>query len=341
MTLLELKTQIALYCGKDSAADLVVGGTDLGLLAINQVRQQAEMEHDFEFSRKLLTVSVNSLTGGSLNEATVFGGTQELEVKTIVDVGLFDSGNNLIPVDWRTVSASLELQRKDNRYGTTLPRYPTDAQVLPFGTYGHARVTFSGDEVQVWPKTAPTTPVTTYQIGIEAYCFSPDYISAQLTPLLQVSGTLTPNVVGVYEEQVTQFQGYPVYVGGNFQWFLYYAGTLVKFVLRRGAPQSDPDPNYWFKDITGGFAGSYTAQGSNTGSPQVIVNYPIASDIWLTKGSQYLLWASVVHLNALHKGFVFRQEGNLPPPEKYRDDALQAFIDFDLFKYEQNRRHGI
>jgi hypothetical protein len=63
------------------------------------------------------------------------------------------------------------------------------------------------------------------------------------------------------------------------------------------------------------------------------------SDIWLTKGSQYLLWGGIVEVNHLCKEFVFRQEGNLPPPEKLRDNALENFRQWDAFRYEENRRH--
>lgn len=341
MTLLELKTQIALYCGKDSAADLTVGGVDLGLIAINQVRQQAEMTHDFEFQRKLLTVSVSSVTGGSLNEATVWGGTQEFEIKTIVDVGLFSDNNNLIPVDWRTVSASLELQRKDNQYGQSLNRYPTDAEVYPFSLCGHARVTFAGDDIFVWPKT-DVSGAKTYQLGIEAYCFSPDYVPAQLAPILQVTGTLNPNATGVYVSSTLLFGGQSVYFRDDMAFTIFYSSALSTWFMAVNQGVVGGSARSWLISPDSiNVVGNYTPQTSATGIATVIANYPIASDVWLTKGSQYLLWASVVHLNNLHKGFVFRQEGNLPPPQDAADKALQAFMDFDLFKYEQNRRHGI
>jgi hypothetical protein len=63
------------------------------------------------------------------------------------------------------------------------------------------------------------------------------------------------------------------------------------------------------------------------------------SGVWLTKGSQYLLWAGLVEVNHMAKEFVFRQEGNLPPPEKLRDGALETFKLWDSFKFEQDRRH--
>ena len=63
------------------------------------------------------------------------------------------------------------------------------------------------------------------------------------------------------------------------------------------------------------------------------------TDIWWKQGSQILWWAAIVQVNHLCKEFVFRQEGNLPPPEKLAEAALETFRQWDSFKYEQDRRH--
>jgi hypothetical protein len=91
--------------------------------------------------------------------------------------------------------------------------------------------------------------------------------------------------------------------------------------------------------------GAYVPHGSwaATGTPQTAVVEMMpgsdTSDVWLTKGASYLLWGGLIEVNHLVKEFVFRQEGNLPPPEKLRDDALEVFKQWDQFKFEQNRRH--
>ena len=53
------------------------------------------------------------------------------------------------------------------------------------------------------------------------------------------------------------------------------------------------------------------------------------SDIWLNQRGPYLLWAGIVEVNHLVKEFVFRQEGNLPPPEKLAEIALETFRQWD------------
>lgn len=244
MTLYEVKAAAARYLEHD-VTDLTQNDIDLGLIALNQVREVAEQSNDFNFTRKLLLVSVDGVTGGSLDTAVEYGTTEPLvEVKTIVDVGTFDADGNFRPVEWTTIPDSFNRVREDNpRY---VPRYPTDAQAV-CGPIGQRRFTFSGGKVFYFPRT----PNLTIQLGIEAYTFTPDWTSNDVT-----------------------------------------------------------------KDATDVYDGP-----------------------WNKHGAQYLQWASVIHLNQLFKGFVFRQEGNLPPPQQLADAGLAALQTWDNFMYEQFRRH--
>ncbi len=241
MTLLDIETSIATYFElANGTADLIVNQQDIALVALNQVRRQAELLHDFEFSRKLVTVSVNGVTGGSLEDAVLYSdGTTEVDIKSVIECGLFDDEGNLCPVEWTTVSESLERQRMENRWEA--PRYLTDDWYTS-GPKGGARFVFTGSDVFRFPKDTTTT----FTLGLEVYSMQSEWTAM-------------------------------------------------------------------------------------TGTP---------ADIWTTYGAQYLLWGAIVQLNHLFKHFVFRQEGNLPPPEKLRDEGLQAFIAWDSFRYEQNRRHS-
>lgn len=242
MTLFEIKAATAAYLGHD-VDDLTVNGVDLGLAALNQVRLNAELNHDFEFSRKLLTVSVNGVTGGSLDDVVIYGTDDAASIKTIVDIGTFDDFDNLIPTEWSTVSESLARQRAENPMSVV--RVPTDAQATS-GPCGQRRFLVTGDTLFYYPKVADTT----FDVGIEAYTFTTDWVDEDL---LQ-EGTLGPP--------------------------------------------------------------------------------------WTTRGHQYLLWAAVSQINNLFKEFVFRQEGNLPPPDKLAEAGLQSLISWDIFRFEQFRRHG-
>lgn len=242
MILREIEGAVAAYLNK-ATDELKVNSVDLGLMALNQVRHQAELNNNFEFARKLVTVVVDGVTGGSLESAVLYGTSTVVAVKGIVDVGLFDNDGNLRGIRWTTVGDSMNITRSDNTpFG--LPRYPTDGQAVST-MQGMSRITFSGSQIMVFPHEVGHT----YLLGIEAYVFTPDWTEQDIE---------TDSIIG--------------------------------------AP-------------------------------------------WTTVGSQFLLFGSIVHLNHLYKEFVFRQEGNLPPPEKLRDEALSSLASWDIFRYEQSRRH--
>ncbi len=244
MELRDIKASAAAYLGRKTE-DLTVNNVDLGLAAMNQVRLLAELNHDFGFTRKLLTLDVSSDTGGSLENATIYGTSDAAPtVKTIVDVGQFDEVGNFIPVEWTTTQESLDRQRMDNP--GTIVRYPTDGQAV-CGPIGWRRFVFAGDKIYFFPKAQD---VTVFTLGIIAYTFTTDWVDDDL------------------------------------------------------------------KDE------------STAGAP------------WKLQGQQYLLWATIVQLNNLFKEFVPRQEGNLPPPQTLADAGLASLIQWDIFKFEQFRRHG-
>lgn len=232
----DLKLAIANYLHV-AVGDLTVNTQDLGVLALNQVRKRTEMLRDFEFSRQLMTLTIDGLTGGSLDDAVIYGTDNTAEIKTLIEVGIFDELNNFRPVEWTTVAQSLEIQRQ--QIPGLLPRYPTDAQAVT-QLCGYPRIVFSGSNAYLVPKCQNYT----MNLGFEAYVFNTDW-------------------------------------------------TI------------DSD-----------------------------------DDTWLTKGGEYLMWASIVHINTYFEEFITRQEGNLPVPQSMADVALDAFIQWDTFKYEGFRRHN-
>lgn len=244
MNIYHIKNAVAAYFNK-VVDDLIVNEDDLALVALNQVRLEAEQLFDFGFTRKLLQLDVDGVTGGSLDTAVEYGtDTPVLGVKTVVDVGTFDSDGNFVPAEWTTTADSLNRQRSDSPYA--MVRYPTDAQVV-CGPNGQRRFTFTGNKMYFFPRT----PNTVFTVGLEAYTFSRDW--------------------------------------------------------------TEPDTATTASDV---------------------------GDIWLMAGHKYLQWATIVHLNNMYKHFVFRQEGNLPPPEKQVESALVALQLWDVGRYEQFRRHS-
>jgi hypothetical protein len=242
--LYDIISAVAAYFDGKTPDNFVINDVDLGLIALNQVRMQAELDNDFNFTRKLLQLEIDGVTGGSLDDATIYGSDDcKVEIKSIVDVGQFDTDGNFVPVDWDTTQASLNTQRQDN--ARTFVRYPTDGQAV-CGPIGRRRFRFTGNKAYVFPLVTNTT----FTIGIEAYTFTKDW------------------------------------------------------------PSSDSQP-----------------ADEN-------------SKVWLSKGAQYLQWQTVIHLNQLYKHFVFRQEGNLPPPQDLANTGLATLVNWDARRFDMYRRHS-
>ena len=237
MTLNDIRSAAAAYLHR-TIPDFTVNGVDLSLLALNQIRRTAELQNDFNFTRKLLRLPLDGVVGGSLSAAIDWFTQIPTEIRGIVDVGVWDENQNLNPVEWTTVAASLDLQRME---GAPLFRYPSDGQAV--SGCNPIRVVFAGDTAFLYPKA----PGQNIDIGLEATTFTTDWTTDDLA--------------------------------------------------------TSPDP-------------------------------------WATKGNQYLMWMLVIHLNQVFKDFVFRQEGNLPPPQALADAGLVSLIAWDLFKFEQSRRHN-
>jgi hypothetical protein len=350
-TILELKSTIAGILGV-TVNDFTVNGIDFGLTALNAVRLQAEQGNDFEFQRKTLSLSVNTLTGGSLENAVIQGTSTTATIKTLIDVGQADTNGNFVPLEWTTRAESHERTRGENRYGSRSLRYPSDADAQVF-VGGRRRVMLDNDRVSLFPMGTVSENVT---VLLDCYVYSSDWTSTSNT-LTVTGGT---GVTGVN----TTYYKYGNTIGGAF----YLSINPTAIVLSAG-PATYYSISYdWLNgrwviaDVNQTLlvfspnrhalvtssqspAGTYTGAGTFTGTAVVtLATTDPTSDIWTTKGANYLIWASVVWLNqnasVFGKQFVNRQEGNLAPPTVLRDEALATLIACDTNKFELFRRHG-
>lgn len=167
--------EAASYLNVD-VSELTQNGLDLFLHAANEARSSAELNHDFEFNRKLVTVSINGTTGGDLG-AAVDATATAVTVKTVIEAGLLDEHSNLVPVEWTTVAESLERQRGDN--GFVVPRYPTDgwARSQPAGL---SRFLFAGDVITSWPRTTESEAIT-FALWLDVYAFTADWAASDIS----------------------------------------------------------------------------------------------------------------------------------------------------------------
>jgi hypothetical protein len=338
MTLLQLRSMMAAYLQK-SIQELVLNGADLSLLALNNVRRQAEMLHDFEFSRKHITVTIDRMSGGTLQDA-ILEGSPSVEVKSVIECGIYDDNFNVHPVEWTTISESVERQRQI--IPGWPPRYPKDGEASTgYYNVGMPRIAFSGDDIWCVPTGLRGEE---FDLELEVYTFQQDWTS--LSDSITVSGLTNPTAgngtywpYGIYNGRqlyLNILYGppgalYAVWWNGIGEWRVTSIAELgmvtpVNYASLVGKAMM-PGGVYSPHGTWGGQVMVVTIPGSDT------------QDVWLTKGAQYLLWGGLVEVNHMAKEFVFRQEGNLPPPEKLRDDALETFRSWDSFRYEQDRRH--
>lgn len=342
MTILDLKTAQAAYFGL-SISDLTQNGQDLGLAALNQVRLAAELSHDFNFQRQLLTLAVDSVVGGSLDNAVLYGTSTSANIKLLLDMGVFDCNQNLIAAEWTTVEEGLERQREEQRYGTL--RRPWDTPTEHHTQlYGQRRFVVSNNTVFFYPKSKESH---TINVGLEGYIFSEDWTTESNT--VTITGA-SPSGINTTYYRYGQYNGLPLYVNlapngsPTSLFWLWFDGThwiINQLPGTAGSnyftftPATPVAPAWAIPD------GSYAPIGSYSGTALVVsTDTDPTSDIWTTMGQQYLLWASIIQLNFRFKSFVPRTEGNLAPPQKLADEGLQNLINWDVDKYEQRRRHG-
>lgn len=345
-SLLEIKTACATYHRK-TLADLTINGQDVGLLALNQVRRNAEMEHDFGFQRRLLTLPVDTITGGSLDDAVDAVTAVSYDIKTIVEMGTFDQWNNLIPCQWTTTEEGIERQREENpRWGI---RYPSDGQYecLPIG---QRRLTITNNQVFYWPK--PATPSTMINVGIEAYCFDTDWAASTTTVV--VTGTTGVTAFNDTYYQVGEYGGRTLWINSNPNTISGPVGNILRAIWYDGSDWvistaadigSVATMNYAYvlSNAASPAGLTFLVSGTVTGTPvtsAITSTVPATSSVWTTKGSQYLQWAATDELNRYFKTFVPRQEGNVASVADLVAAGLDAMIKWDVFKLEGFRRHG-
>lgn len=333
-TLLDILTNAALFMGK-TYADLTISGQNIGLFSVNQAKRRAGLLHDFEFSRKLVDIDVNGVTGGSLASAVLHSdGTTPVEIKSIIEVGMFDEDGNLRPVVWTTVAEGLERQRKDNRWYSGSWGGRDDSRLSPSGA---SRIEFAGTTAFLWPKDEENNGGEGYELGAEVYAMESDWTSADLTGVATVAGSSTSAINGSYTPQGF-YNDHPLFLKIASGYALWSTGSAwrISAIADLGGSPTD---YYALASSAQSPAGSYSNNGSFAGTVTV-ADGTATTDTWVKFGSEFLFWRTIEILNHRFKWLVPRTEGNLPPPKQLADEALSAFIDWDNNMYEQFRRHS-
>lgn len=331
MTLAQILTAAASYLGKTSA-DLTVNSLDLGLLALNQVRTTAELTHDFEFNRKLATLTIDGVTGGSLDDVVITGELTSRVTGSIVVSGAGSTTANGTYVGVGTFGGK-PLYAHSLSVGYYIlwsnTKWLINNIAGPGSLYEGVEDVDTPDLVEEWAAVIGEAPVPLVTPEVES--------SSEIKTIIEI---------GTFDE------------GGNFrpiEW------TTAAESLERQRDQVRPVTMRYPTDQEATSLVALTrvvVSGRNVflvpkvNGEQVELGlevYAMTPDwtdtsitppVWGTKGSQFLLWQTVVHLNQLFKEFVPRQEGNLAPPKDLADEGLQALLTWDVMQFEQFRRHS-
>ena len=338
MTLAQILTAAASYLGK-TTGDLTVNSLDLGLLALNQVRTTAELTHDFEFNRKLVTVTVDGVTGGSLDDAVVVGSsattvTDNIKVTLagtnvfngtytkagiIQDHSFYVNATDPFKILWRNEDEWVF----ESTEGTGYVGYASLDEVLPL----------TPDLVETWQEGQGVLPLPT----VEKETIAAAGTVVEVKSIVDI-GTFDANdnlrpiewttAAESLERQYNQVRPVSARYPTDQEATALEANARITVVGRDLylVPKSVST-----QLVLGLEVYSMTADWTTTASSYAP---------WTTKGSQFLLWQTVLHLNQLFKEFVPRQEGNLAPPKDLADEGLQALLTWDIMQFEQARRHA-
>lgn len=341
MNLLDIKTSVANYFGK-ALADLTILSQDIFLVAANQVRRFVEMEHDFEHSRRLLRLSVDRTTGGSLSSATLDGaGAASLTATGVTSpttAGVYTRQNGLVNgKPWYTklgatsATSYVIFHTSSNSTWNLVVWGDFPDFDLNGGKFSRASgATPIGDLVGSLGYSGTTTISATNDWSevkqiIDVGVFDTD------GNLLPVTWTTVAESME-RQRKVTRFEPrYP-----NDAEVRNAPGTASRVNFSGNHVYLFPQPLEEGDPVTLGLE-CYTFRNDWTADD---LGASVTGDEWTNHGAQFLLWGTIVHLNHRFKNFVFRQEGNLPPPTELRNEGLDAFIQWDGHKYEQNRRHS-
>lgn len=178
----ELRRSIAAYLNPDYAvnttehpaepnpyAKFTVGDVDLLLLALNNVRTEAEQLRDFELSKCDVDVAVDGYLGGSLDEGVLHGTDVPVTIKSVIDGGWRQDSGLLVPVSVMSRDHFLQEQRRimeqgwsdgpDERYRGDAPSSGPISSPLT--------VLLNGNDIGLNP--SKTTSGTVYNIELSVY----------------------------------------------------------------------------------------------------------------------------------------------------------------------------
>ena len=340
-TLAKLKSVCAAYHEQTDLAALTVNGVDLFLIAANNVRlNKCELLHNFELARCVATLTINGVSGASLDNATITSngdttiavtGTLSPDATgTYAREGDFGGYPLFIKAGSTTwflyynatletyiISTTLTTATQSNAF------IPATDILIPTGTFvgggtHTGTATAAGSEAARFSKIKEVVAVTrqrpdgTYipldfaraDIPIERDRTELEF-SDNLFPYLRFPSDAQIDAAGTSSSMIQR--------GRRLEIYPYYANAVV---------------SSWEVRLEAyGLLNEYTASNLNDSTP---------TDFLIEYGFEFLMWGIIIELNHYFKTFVGRTEGNLAPPESKFQDAWRALLDWDTYTVDSN-----
>lgn len=320
MTIGTLKTIIASYLGRSSAADLNPStltpagpNIDLGMVAINNARLTAERAHDFRFCETNVSLTIGA-AGGLLSAAFITGtvtvtGTLSPDATGDYDLGgVLANGYQFYVSQGGSGSDKFFITFASGSWNITLGTFVasgdywalSSTSTSPAGSYtaegaatGTAVVTVATPNVAVKRVKYVSLPVAGSDYQPIEFVAQDQYESRarSLTGRTPITGASAVPALG-----------YPLAYQLGQTLFLAPSSFTLPVTAQLSVVFWQPD---------------YTLDAD--------------TDFFTKYGSDYLQWAGILEVNKLFRRFAPKQEGNIDEPaiQAAADQALQTFIAWD------------
>lgn len=319
-----------------AVADMTELGIDLFLEAANSIKTDAQLEHNFEFSRVQATLSVDGTTGGALSTATITGNINEtLTVTSTAAAGTFlrqgqfggypmftKEGATTYFMYYNAAAASYVIATTLTTAALTDFWLPASDILVPIGSYvGQGAAT----------GTAVVTHATT-----AAWSGIREVIAAQRT---NADGILVP-LDFTRSDIPIERDRYELEMSEEYEPYRRYPSDAQ--LLQRGTNetliQRGRTIYVYPVDAITTTPLSVTLEAYGTlpdyTSSSLLLSQP--PDFLMEFGGTYMKWAITCALNYRFKTFTPRTEGNLSAPEKERDMAWRKLILWDTYQVDAN-----
>lgn len=333
-TLAQLKASVAAHLNT-TVANLTISGTDMFLIAANNVRKNAELLHNFEYARVQATLSIDGTTGGSLLNAVVDSGSQD----TVTVTGTLSSdATGLYRLTGVYTAKNIYTLQNPAKGAFAIYYNSTQWSIYNWIT-GHTWnfVSVSSSPVGTYTADGASGATGTATVAVGAtWNGLKEVLAVQRT---NQDGTLSP-LNFTQAETAIERDRWTTELSDNYDLANRYPsdarflqrGTEGTIIQRRGTLFIYPVPAISSETL----AVTLEAYAWLADYDASTLAASISPDFIVTHGFLFLQWGIVCELNYIFKAFVPRQEGNLASPEQAREAAWRDLMLWDTYQVAAN-----